>query len=74
MKQHPTVGCSARTTRKRPILKTAVMIAHQHREKIRWHLLGAGAAGQDIHRNVRVVAAAVDVFAALSHVRCYKKA
>jgi response regulator RpfG family c-di-GMP phosphodiesterase len=73
MKQHPTIGLQILDGSQRPILKAAAIIAHQHHEK--WDGSGypQGLAGEQIHPYARIVAVA-DVFDALSHERCYKKA
>jgi response regulator RpfG family c-di-GMP phosphodiesterase len=73
MKQHPTVGLQILDGSQRPILKAAAVIAHQHHEK--WDGSGypQGLKGEQIHPYARIVAVA-DVFDALTHERCYKKA
>jgi response regulator RpfG family c-di-GMP phosphodiesterase len=73
MKQHPTIGLQILDGSQRPILKAAAVIAHQHHEK--WDGSGypQGLKGEDIHPYARIVAVA-DVFDALTHERCYKKA
>ena len=73
MKQHPTVGLQILDGSQRPILKAAAVIAHQHHEK--WDGSGypQGLKGEAIHPYARIVAVA-DVFDALTHERCYKKA
>lgn len=73
MKQHPTVGLSILDGSSRPILKAAAVIAHQHHEKYDGTGYPQGLKGEAIHRYARIVAVA-DVFDALSHKRCYKKA
>jgi response regulator RpfG family c-di-GMP phosphodiesterase len=73
MKQHPTVGLQILEGSNRPILKAAAVIAHQHHEKYDGSGYPQGLRGEDIHPYARIVAVA-DVFDALSHERCYKKA
>ena len=73
MKQHPTVGLQILEGSNRPILKAAAIIAHQHHEKYDGSGYPQGLKGEAIHPYARIVAVA-DVFDALSHERCYKKA
>ncbi|MGX4642759.1 HD domain-containing phosphohydrolase [Massilia sp. SYSU DXS3249] len=73
MKQHPTVGLQILEGSNRPILKAAAVIAHQHHEKYDGTGYPQGLKGEAIHPYARIVAVA-DVFDALSHERCYKKA
>ncbi|MDB5790141.1 MAG: hypothetical protein JWQ80_165 [Massilia sp.] len=73
MKQHPTVGLQILDGSSRPILKAAAVIAHQHHEKYDGTGYPQGLKGEAIHPYARIVAVA-DVFDALSHERCYKKA
>ncbi len=73
MKQHPEIGFSILEGSKRPILKAAAIIAQQHHEKYDGSGYPNGLAGEDIHIFARIAAVA-DVFDALTHKRCYKKA
>ena len=73
MKQHPTVGYSILEGSKRPILKAAAIISQQHHEKYDGTGYPNGTSGEDIHIFARIAAVA-DVFDALTHKRCYKKA
>jgi len=73
MKQHPEIGFNILEGSKRPILKAAAIIAQQHHEKYDGTGYPRGLTGQDIHIFARIAAVA-DVFDALTHKRCYKKA
>ncbi|GLX79541.1 hypothetical protein tinsulaeT_28810 [Thalassotalea insulae] len=73
MKRHPSIGFEILDGSKRPILKTAALIAQQHHEKYDGSGYPEGLAGEDIHIFARIVAVA-DVFDALTHKRCYKAA
>jgi response regulator RpfG family c-di-GMP phosphodiesterase len=73
MRQHPTVGLQILDGSQRPILRAAAVIAHQHHEKYDGSGYPQGLKGEQIHRYARIVAVA-DVFDALSHKRCYKRA
>ncbi|MCJ8319900.1 MAG: DUF3369 domain-containing protein [Colwellia sp.] len=73
MKQHPEIGFSILKGSKRPILKAAAIIAQQHHEKYDGSGYPSGLAGNSIHIFARIAAVA-DVFDALTHKRCYKKA
>lgn len=71
IKGHSSAGFEMLKNSKRPILKTASMIAIQHHEK--WNGTGypLGLKGEEIHIYGRIVAIA-DVFDALSSERVYK--
>lgn len=73
MKNHTSIGYEIFKKSKRPILKAAAIIAHEHQEK--WDGSGYpnGLAGEDIHVFGRITAIA-DVFDALSSKSCYKSA
>jgi len=73
MKQHSELGYNMLKASKRPILKTASMIARYHHEK--WDGSGypQGLKGEEIDISARITAIA-DVFDALGHDRVYKKA
>lgn len=73
MKTHTSLGYNLLHRSKRRTLQTAAIIAEQHHEW--WD--GGGypnrRKGTDIHPFGRIVAV-IDVFDALSHPRCYKRA
>ena len=73
MKTHTTKGHVILANSHRKILQTAALIARDHHE--RWDGKGypAGLRGQEIGLFARITAIA-DVFDALCHQRCYKKA
>jgi response regulator RpfG family c-di-GMP phosphodiesterase len=73
MHDHCRYGHSLLSRAKRPLLKLAAIIAHQHHE--RWDGTGypQGLKGEEIHLYGRIVAVA-DVFDALGNVRVYKEA
>lgn len=73
MKMHTTNAYELLKNSPRRLFKASAIIAHEHHEK--WNGKGypRGIAGTDIHIYGRVVALA-DVFDALTHSRCYKKA
>lgn len=73
MKKHALIGYDILKNSKRPILKTAAIMAKEHHEK--WDGSGypAGLKGEEIHIYGRIVAIA-DVFDALASNRVYKKA
>lgn len=73
MKEHPEIGFSILEGSKRPMLKAAAVIAQQHHEKFDGSGYPNGLVGEDIHIFARIAAVA-DVFDALTHKRCYKKA
>jgi len=71
MKRHTNIGYNIFKNSKRPLLKTAAIVAYEHHEK--WDGTGypLGLAGAQIHIFGRIVAIA-DVFDALCHKRVYK--
>ncbi|MCG7934912.1 MAG: DUF3369 domain-containing protein [Candidatus Thiodiazotropha taylori] len=73
MHDHCRYGHSLLSRAKRPLLKLAAIIAHQHHE--RWDGTGypQGLKGEEIHLYGRIVAIA-DVFDALGNARVYKEA
>jgi len=73
MQTHSELGYKMLSVSHRPLLKTAATIAHEHHEK--WDGSGypRGLKGKEISFAGRVTAIA-DVFDALGHARCYKKA
>ena len=73
MKTHTKIGYEMLKHSKRPILKTAAIVAHEHHE--RWDGKGypRGLRGEEIHIYGRITAVA-DVFDALGSDRVYKKA
>lgn len=73
MKTHATLGYNMFKDSNREILKVAATIANEHHEKYNGQGYPNGLAGEDIHIFGRIVAIA-DVFDALGHDRCYKKA
>jgi len=73
MQSHAKTGYEILKRSNRSIMQTAAIVALQHHE--RWDGKGypQGLLGEDIHIYGRIAAIA-DVFDALSHKRCYKKA
>lgn len=73
MDTHAELGYQMIKSSKRPLLKTAAIVAHEHHEK--WDGTGypRGLAGENIHIYGRITAIA-DVFDALGSDRVYKKA
>ena len=73
VKNHCQFGYELLSRAKRPLLKLAAIIAHQHHE--RWDGTGypQGLRGEEIHLYGRIVAIA-DVFDALGNARAYKEA
>ena len=73
IKTHTQIGYELLGDSGRPIFKAASIIAYEHHEK--WDGTGypRGLTGEEIHIFGRITAIA-DVFDALSHDRCYKKA
>ena len=73
IKTHTSIGYKIFKSSKHNVLKTASIIAHEHHEQ--WDGKGYpnGLKGEDINIAGRIVAIA-DVFDALTHDRCYKKA
>ncbi len=73
IKTHTSIGYNILCNSKRPILKAAAIVAHEHHEKFDGSGYPRGLKGRDIHIYGRIIAIA-DVFDALSHRRCYKEA
>lgn len=73
MKTHAMLGYAVLQHSKRPILQASAIIAKEHHEKYDGTGYPLGLSGETIHLYARIVAIA-DVFDALSHDRCYKKA
>lgn len=73
MKEHAIVGYNMLKYSKRPLLKTAAIVAHEHHEKYNGKGYPRGLKGEEIHIYGRISALA-DVFDALGSERCYKKA
>lgn len=73
MKTHTVIGSEIFKKSKRPLMKTAAIIANEHHEK--WNGSGypQGLSGENIHIYGRITALA-DVFDALKCDRVYKKA
>ncbi|MBF0424634.1 MAG: DUF3369 domain-containing protein [Magnetococcales bacterium] len=73
MQGHTVIGYQILKGSERPILRTGAIIAHQHHEK--WDGSGypEGLRGDGIHVFARITSV-IDVFDALYHDRCYKKA
>jgi len=73
MKTHATIGYEIFKDSRRSMLRAAATISHEHHE--RWDGTGypRNLKGENIHIYGRISAIA-DVFDALSHDRCYKKA
>ena len=73
MKTHTTIGHKIFKSSKHDLLRMAATIAHEHHEH--WDGSGYpnGLKGEDINIAGRIVAVA-DIFDALTHDRCYKKA
>jgi len=73
MDTHAILGYEMLKHSKRPLLKCAATIAHEHHEKYNGKGYPRGLKGEDIHIYGRITALA-DVFDALGSDRCYKKA
>jgi len=73
IKTHATIGYSILKNSKRPILKAAAIIAHEHHEKYDGTGYPRGLKAEEIHIYGRILSIA-DVFDALSQRRCYKEA
>ena len=73
MQTHAELGYEMLKHSKRDILKAAAIVAYEHHEK--WDGSGypRGLSGENIHIYGRITSVA-DVFDALGHDRCYKKA
>ena len=73
MRTHAMLGYTILQNSSRPLLQAAAIIAKEHHEKFNGLGYPMGIKGENIHLYARIVAIA-DVFDALSHDRCYKKA
>ena len=73
MKTHAMLGYAVLQHSKRPILQASAIIAKEHHEKYHGRAYPLGRRGETFPLSGRTVATA-DVFDALSHDRCYKKA
>jgi PAS domain S-box-containing protein len=73
MKTHSQIGYNMLNSSKRPLLKTAAIVAHQHHEKWDGNGYPNGLKEEQIHIYGRITAVA-DVFDALSSDRVYKSA
>jgi len=73
IKTHAALGYEMFKNSDRPILKTSAIIAYTHHEKYAGGGYPRGLEGEDIPIEGRITALA-DVFDALGHDRCYKKA
>ena len=73
MRTHAMLGYTILQNSSRPLLQAAAIIAKEHHEKFNGLGYPMGIKGENIHIYARIVAIA-DVFDALSHDRCYKKA
>ncbi|QOG12734.1 response regulator [Arcobacter sp. FWKO B] len=73
MKSHASIGYKVLQGSDRAVLKAASIVAHEHHEKYNGTGYPRGLQGEEIHIYGRITAIA-DVFDALGHDRCYKKA
>tara|TARA_B110000483_G_scaffold204394_1_gene247366 strand:+ start:2232 stop:3251 length:1020 start_codon:yes stop_codon:yes gene_type:complete len=73
MKDHAVIGYNILNKSQRRILQAAAIMAYEHQEKYNGRGYPRGLKGEEIHIYGRICAIA-DVFDALSHDRCYKKA
>lgn len=73
MRTHSMLGYTVLQNSSRPLLQAAAIIAKEHHEKYNGTGYPMKLCGENIHIYARIVAIA-DVFDALSHDRCYKKA
>jgi response regulator RpfG family c-di-GMP phosphodiesterase len=73
MKQHTKLGYDMLKHSKRPLLKAAATVAHEHHERYDGNGYPRGLKGEEIHIYGRITAIA-DVFDALGSDRVYKKA
>lgn len=73
MQTHTTIGYHLLEKSRRPIIKAASIIAHEHHEKYNGRGYPRGLQGEEIHIYGRITALA-DVFDALASKRCYKEA
>jgi len=71
MREHPNIGYDILSQSKRPLLRAAAIVAHQHHEKYDGSGYPRGIKGKDIHILGRIAALA-DVFDALDTSRPYK--
>ena len=72
MRKHPNIGYDILSQSKRPLLRAAAIVAHQHHEKYDGSGYPRGLKGKQIHILGRITALA-DVFDALDTPRSYKK-
>ena len=72
MRKHPEIGHDILSQSKRPLLRAAAIVAHQHHEKFDGTGYPRGLKGKQIHILGRITALA-DVFDALDTPRSYKK-
>ena len=72
MREHPNIGHDILSQSKRPLLKAAAIVAHQHHEKYDGSGYPRGLKGKQIHILGRIATLA-DVFDALDTQRAYKK-
>ncbi len=72
MQEHPNIGHDILSQSKRPLLKAAAIVAHQHHEKFDGSGYPRGLKGKQIHILGRITTLA-DVFDALDTKRSYKK-
>ena len=72
MRKHPNIGHDILSQSKRPLLRAAAIVAHQHHEKYDGSGYPRGLKGKEIHILGRITALA-DVFDALDTPRPYKK-
>jgi PAS domain S-box-containing protein len=73
MQSHAQIGYEVLKGSSRSVLQAAAIVAHQHHEKYSGEGYPRGLKGEEIHIYGRITAIA-DVFDALGHDRCYKKA
>ena len=73
MKAHATIGYEVLKGSDREVLKAASIVSYEHHEKYDGSGYPRGLKGEEIHIYGRITAIA-DVFDALGHDRCYKKA
>lgn len=73
MQTHTSIGHQLLSQSRRPIIKAASIIAHEHHEKYNGSGYPRGLQGEEIHIYGRITAIA-DVFDALASKRCYKEA
>lgn len=72
MREHPNIGYDILSQSKRPLLRAAAIVAHQHHEKYDGTGYPRGLKGKQIHILGRITALA-DVFDALDTSRPYKQ-